>query len=96
MSRHHHTIPSRAWDRVRRQVLDRDGWRCTRCGLAGLLEVHHLVALEDGGAELDPDNCTTLCRGCHVDHHRRQVSPERQEWLDAIVQIAPSSTAPPA
>ena len=48
------------------------------------MEVHHLVALADGGAALDPDNCVAMCESCHVDHHRHEVDPERREWLDAV------------
>ena len=66
MSRLHLEIPSRAWARVRRQVLDRDGWRCQLCGKAGRLEVDHVVPLRRGGEPLDPRNLRTLCRGCHI------------------------------
>ena len=84
MSRNHAAISSREWERVRLQVLDRDHWRCTVCGRAGLLEVHHLVALADGGAALDPENCVAMCASCHVAHHRHEVDPGRREWLDAV------------
>ena len=54
------------WERLRRYVLDRDGWRCRECGKAGLLEVHHVQPIRDGGAAWDADNLRTLCRGCHI------------------------------
>ena len=28
-----------AWKRLRVSILERDGWRCTRCGKSGQLEV---------------------------------------------------------
>lgn len=87
MSRHHKKISSRAWDRHRRQVLDRDGWRCQNCGRAGLLEVHHPVPIAEGGDIFAMDNCVTLCRGCHIDHHRRPVDPQRQAWLDILESL---------
>ena len=44
----------RQWARVRLAVLDRDSWRCQKCGKAGRLEVDHIKPLEDGGAVYAP------------------------------------------
>ena len=93
MSRHHAAIPSRVWDRARRLALQRDGHRCQRCGRAGILEVHHLVALEDGGSALDLANLETLCQKCHIDHHRPEISPERQAWIDSVTAMEASIEA---
>ena len=60
----------RRWARVKRVVFERDGWRCVRCGGPGRLEGHHIVALRAGGAAYDPANVETLCRDCHIAHHR--------------------------
>lgn len=72
MSRHHHAIPWAVWQRTRRRVFDRDGWRCVRCGNAGRLECHHKVPMTAGGAALDLANLETLCRRCHVAESRRE------------------------
>ena len=53
------------WKRVRRQALDRDGWRCRHCGRAGRLEVDHVVPIHKGGAAYDLGNLQALCRPCH-------------------------------
>jgi hypothetical protein len=52
--------------RVRRRVLERDGYRCRMagCGSARHLEVHHRVPLVLGGSD-DVENLLALCRGCH-------------------------------
>ena len=63
-------MPSRAYERIRREALDRAGWRCTSCGLAGALQVHHVVQLWRGGKH-EPDNCRVLCGRCHLIEHRR-------------------------
>ncbi|MXX71922.1 MAG: HNH endonuclease [Gemmatimonadetes bacterium] len=70
----------RRWDEFRREILDRDGWRCTECGRVGRLEVDHIVQLHKGGDQWDPENCRTLCRDCHKARHRRPLTPEEEEW----------------
>ena len=74
-------IGSREWERLRHKVLERDGHRCTRCGLAGKLEVHHLIPVERGGQDVMA-NLTARCRTCHLFEHRQRVSAERQAWRD--------------
>ena len=72
---------------MRLLALDRDGWKCTKCGkYAGRLEVDHRVPLEDGGAVYDLVNLQTLCRSCHFDKSRgerrgREQDPEVAKWL---------------
>lgn len=42
---------------------------CERCEKEGRItparEVHHKIALKDGGERLNPDNFMALCRACH-------------------------------
>lgn len=66
---------SKAWAVVRRVVFERDGYRCTMCGVPGRLECDHIEPIEKGGDWFALDNLRTLCRSCHV-----RVS--RQESLD--------------
>ena len=49
MSHQHTRLDRPRWDRVRRAVLRRDGWRCVQCGRAGRLEVDHITPLDRGG-----------------------------------------------
>jgi 5-methylcytosine-specific restriction endonuclease McrA len=62
---------NRAWHepgatRTRLRVLNRDDFRCTRCGSTRDLEVHHIVgAAEDGPTT--PENLIVLCHDCHVE-----------------------------
>ncbi|MYC99465.1 MAG: HNH endonuclease [Gammaproteobacteria bacterium] len=69
----------RRWARIRREVLDRDGWRCVKCGRAGRLEVDHIRPLHRGGSD-SLDNLRSLCRGCHVERHRPAPSPSVAAW----------------
>jgi len=56
---------SAAWNRLRRTVLRRDGYRCRRCQSPSItgsaLTTHHIRA---DGAD-DPANLITLCAPCH-------------------------------
>ena len=80
------------WQRLRRRIKDRDGWRCRECGKAGRLEVDHVTRLQDGGDPWDPSNLQTLCRSCHVSKTRaenaRPESPERTAWRDYLMKFS--------
>ena len=87
MSRHHDRGGQKRWLALRRWCLDRDGWRCRKCGKAGVLEVDHIVRLEDGGERFDPKNCQTLCRGCHIGKTTEENRPtpeptDVREWRE--------------
>ncbi|MCY4057575.1 MAG: HNH endonuclease signature motif containing protein [Gammaproteobacteria bacterium] len=75
---------SRRWRRVRRAVMNRDGHRCTGCGKAGVLEVHHRQRLADGGAAYDQANLATICRPCHFGAHRPPVPSDVAEWQEFL------------
>lgn len=51
--------------RLHAQIQRRDGYACRVCGASGvLLDLHHLVAENQGGANR-PDNLISVCRPCH-------------------------------
>jgi len=65
-----------AWSRIRRQVLERDGYRCVLCGWQPYvwidaefakheLDIDHIVPLAEGGTS-DLANLRTLCTTCHA------------------------------
>ena len=85
MSRRHVSrLDSRRWARIRLQVLDRDRWRCVKCGKAGRLEVDHIVSISRGGDPWNPANLQALCRSCHLakscGEWTRPEHPELAEW----------------
>lgn len=55
---------------TRGMVLERDGYRCVRCGAVpgpGVwLEVDHITEKLDHGSDEDPANLQTLCNSCHA------------------------------
>lgn len=80
MSRHHQRAPSRAWNRVRAAVLERDDFRCQNDGCTRTAtEVHHRVPLHRGGAMFDESNLVSLCRDHHRELHDTRT-PEQVEW----------------
>jgi ATP-dependent DNA helicase RecQ len=58
-----------SYERMRQQILRRDGWRCQSCGTMSNLEVHHNQFRSHSGHDSD-ENLITLCAGCHAKIHR--------------------------
>ena len=75
--------------------MDRDGFRCTKCGKASALEAHHVVRLERGGDPYALANLLTLCTRCHIAIHKPPVSAEVQEWRDFLADLVNSESAKP-
>jgi len=53
-----------SYERLREQVLRRDGSRCQCCGTRSNLEVHHKEFRSQGGDDSE-QNLITLCVACH-------------------------------
>ena len=85
MSRHHHNL--RGWATARKKALTRAGYRCSECGKAGRLEVHHHHALDSGGDGLAQDNLTAMCRSCHIERHRNSpaVHVQGQAGVESLL-----------
>jgi 5-methylcytosine-specific restriction protein A len=54
---------SAAWDRLRRQILERDHHTCVYCG-APATSVDHRIAKSLGGSD-DPENLVAACVSCN-------------------------------
>ena len=65
--------------------MERDGWRCSKCGKAGRLEVHHRVHLRDGGEPFALENLVTRCRPCHFGEHASQ-DPATVAWRSLVAE----------
>lgn len=85
---HRNATERRVWKVVRLLALDRDNWRCTKCGKAGQLEVHHILALKDGGKS-ELENVKSLCRTCHIGIHLPGDAMRRYSsgWLEMIQDL---------
>jgi 5-methylcytosine-specific restriction endonuclease McrA len=58
---------------LRRVILERDGWRCQKCGSFRNLDVHHMRRRSALGDDTET-NLITLCRECH------QLLHESARW----------------
>jgi 5-methylcytosine-specific restriction endonuclease McrA len=59
-----------AYEELRRQVLQRDGWRCQACANRTNLQVHHIQLRSQSGDDAE-ENLITLCSECHEQIHSR-------------------------
>ena len=57
-------VASVPYSRLRKEILERDNWRCQVCGRIKNLDVHHLRRRSALGEDLKT-NLITLCRECH-------------------------------
>jgi ATP-dependent DNA helicase RecQ len=57
-------LESIQYEKLRQQILRRDGWRCQSCGAMSNLEVHHREFRSHSGADTE-ENLITLCARCH-------------------------------
>ena len=72
------------WRRLRLQVIERDGWRCTKCKAPGALEAHH-VSGDPSDNRLEA--LVTLCRPCHIEVHRPPVAADVAAWNRLILEF---------
>lgn len=53
-----------------KSVLERDDYKCRRCGSKEKLVAHHIVPWKESiELRFDANNGETLCRSCHMKHH---------------------------
>jgi 5-methylcytosine-specific restriction endonuclease McrA len=51
-----------------KRVLERDGWKCQKCGSLENLQVHHEIKRSQQGNDA-LNNLVTLCAHCHLEKH---------------------------
>ena len=54
--------------RLMKRVLERDGWRCQKCGSLENLQVHHKIKRSQQGDDA-LGNLVSLCAQCHMEEH---------------------------
>lgn len=60
---------------VKKIVAHRQGWRCAGCSelLPPSYQIDHIVALCDGGADVDLGNLQAMCGTCHANKTQREI-----------------------
>jgi 5-methylcytosine-specific restriction endonuclease McrA len=58
--------------RLMKRVLERDGWRCQRCGSLENLQVHH-KRKRSQQRDVSLENLVTLCAYCHLAEHEQLI-----------------------
>jgi hypothetical protein len=92
----HVRLDPELYERLREQVLRRDGWRCQCCGNRSNLEVHHKKFRNQGGDDSE-QNLINLCAGyiplrIAAESRRLEsgelagVSPLSRRWLGTAAQ----------
>ena len=61
-------LPAAEYEKLRQEILRRDGWRCQSCGTMSNLEVHHKEFRSQSGEDSER-NLITLCAACHTSLH---------------------------
>jgi len=54
--------------RLMKRVLERDGWRCQKCGSLENLQVHHKIKRSQQGDDA-LENLVSLRAHCHMEEH---------------------------
>jgi len=57
-----------AYRRIMKRVLERDDWRCQKCGSLENLQIHHQIKRSQLGNDALA-NLVTLCARCHMAEH---------------------------
>ncbi len=68
-------LDTATYRRLRQRVLERDGWRCQRCGRMNELQVHHICPRSQLGEHAE-GNLITLCASCHQVVHSRELKQQ--------------------
>ena len=61
-------VGKQAYRRLLTRVMERDGWRCQKCGSLKDLQVHHQKYRSRQGND-SLANLVTLCAYCHMEEH---------------------------
>ena len=69
-------LGKQVYRRLMKRVLERDGWRCGKCGSLKNLQVHHKIRRSHQGHDALA-NLVTLCAYCHMAEHG-QLSYEKR------------------
>lgn len=76
------------WQRIRKTILERDGWDCQIRGrncTSQATHVDHIIPVEQGGAPYDPANLRAACQRCNVG--KRNQLHDKDGWRHVATRI---------
>ena len=83
-SRHKRGYGTR-WERLRKQILERDSYLCQPCRERGRVTaaqaVDHIKAKANGGTD-ELENLRAICRACHLDKTMLDTGRRRKRRID--------------
>lgn len=79
---HRYDIPAK----LRKQVFERDGYRCVKCGATKYLQIDHIIPWPDGGPT-ELTNLQTLCRKCNQ-QKKKEDKTKRQQRHDGKTKVS--------
>ncbi len=72
----------------RKEILQRDDFKCYLCQSQEKLECHHIDPVWNNTDRItDTNNLLTLCYNCHRTIHRKNLELQFKEWFDGDQQI---------
>lgn len=76
---------TKEWKSKRQSILERDSYKCTRCGSIDKLNIHHIKYIRGRNAwEYDNSLLITLCYKCHSEIHNRSWEKDKKETFIMI------------
>lgn len=80
------------WLKKRAEILERDEYKCQKCGETSNLQVHHLKYINGRFAwEYDNSDLITLCQKCHNTEHndndgRMFIHPNKMVMFRSLIK----------
>jgi len=80
------------WGTIRKKVLARDNYTCTKCGIRGgrvspvTLHAHHILAVGKGGSH-EKSNLMTLCSKCHSEEPGHSISTSNPNSVKTTQEV---------
>jgi len=75
--------PKKVGKNLRETILERDGYKCTRCGSDDKLQVDHILPQSCGGPHIS-ENLRTLCRSCNAGRPVSGIGLDKDLALDGF------------
>jgi 5-methylcytosine-specific restriction endonuclease McrA len=76
MRNYREELRTEEWKRKRSLIMNRDGYKCMKCGSKLELQVHHKYYLVGKKAWQYPSEVLiTLCDSCHLKEHKYNIIP---------------------